>query len=135
MCFSLKVASGCSFEFTNFPEDGCLHYKGSDMTRMIAYLQHLTPSVSLADVLFKSVATKPSRHIFNIICSVHRECNLPHTPTNAQLIENCKSIIYMNSPTCFSDIATCNMHSGTSTNCIQDYANITAAIMLMFLYL
>ena len=92
-------------------------------------------AVSLADVLFKSVVMKASRHIFNIICSKHCKYNHPHTPTNAQFIQNHKSIIYMNSPKCFSDTATYNMHSGTSMNCIQEYVNITVTIMLMFLYL
>jgi hypothetical protein len=92
-------------------------------------------AVSLADVLLKSVVMKASRHIFNIICSVPCEYSQPQTPTNAQFIQNQKSIIYMNSPTCFTDIATYNMHSGTSMNFIQEYVSITAPTKLMFLYL
>ena len=39
----LKPASGDLFKFINVSETGCLHYKGSDTTRMIAYLKHLVP--------------------------------------------------------------------------------------------
>jgi hypothetical protein len=40
----------------------------------------------------------------------------------------------MNSPTRFNDIGMYNMHSGTSTNFIQEYVNITLTTMLMVLY-
>jgi hypothetical protein len=37
------VASDGSFKFTNVPDTGCLPYKGSDMTRRIAYFKRLMP--------------------------------------------------------------------------------------------
>jgi len=70
----LKVVSGSSFKFPDVLETGCLHYKGSDDLNDSVFA---TPdaAVSLANVSLKSVAMEASRHIFNIICFVHCECN------------------------------------------------------------
>ena len=74
----LKVASGGSFKITNIPETGCLHYKGSDMTRMKATLEHLTP-LSAWLMFYWNLSSWKLQDIFNIISSVNCEYNHQQT--------------------------------------------------------